>query len=121
MLNPDGTGPLNAGLADVPIRSPVSRRSVLRGAAAAGAATAGAAAFGGYSLAGHEPAGSSGASSRPASRAGLTTDPDADSAAQLVVHISDARSGQLDIFHGTSQTTLRDPDLVARLVRASLG
>jgi hypothetical protein len=33
--------------------------------------------------------------------------------------VRDAKSGQIDVFRGTSQTSLRDPDLAARLVRAS--
>ena len=119
MLNPDQTGPLSAGLLEVPIRSPVSRRSLLRGAALAGAAGITA-----YSLAGaSEPALAAAASAPQASRtdhAGLTAaNADIDADDEIVVHIREARSGQLDIFRGTNQTTVRDPDLVARLVRAS--
>jgi hypothetical protein len=45
-----------------------------------------------------------------------TKDADAD---QIVVHVRDAESGEIDVFRGTSQTRLRDPELAARLVRAS--
>jgi hypothetical protein len=37
----------------------------------------------------------------------------------VVVHLRDARSGELDIFAGTTHTRLRDPDLAARLARAA--
>jgi hypothetical protein len=37
----------------------------------------------------------------------------------LVIHVRDARTGEMDIFAGTTQTRLRDPALAARLVRAS--
>ncbi|MBV9382749.1 MAG: hypothetical protein JO242_19065, partial [Streptosporangiaceae bacterium] len=37
----------------------------------------------------------------------------------VVVHVRDAGTGELDIFRGTGHTRLRDPDLAARLVRAS--
>ena len=43
----------------------------------------------------------------------------ADDAEPLVVHVRDVRSGQLDIFRGTSQTRLNDPGIAARLLRAS--
>jgi hypothetical protein len=35
------------------------------------------------------------------------------------VHVRDARSGDIDLFRGTSPTRMRDPELAARLVRAS--
>ncbi|HEY5353554.1 MAG TPA: hypothetical protein VIK57_13980 [Streptosporangiaceae bacterium] len=55
---------------------------------------------------------------RPAHSA--TTTPDAGSAAgPLVIHVRDARTGEMDIFAGTTRTRLRDPALAARLVRAS--
>jgi hypothetical protein len=42
-----------------------------------------------------------------------------EAAAPIVVHLRDARSGQLDLYQGTSQVTVHDADLAARLVRAS--
>jgi len=39
-------------------------------------------------------------------------------AADLVVHVRDARSGDMDVFSGTSMTRLRDKDLAAALMRA---
>jgi hypothetical protein len=93
-------------------RARLSRRSVLRGAAGAGAAGIAATALAGTAM----PAFA--AASRPAH------DPkdraqDTDTPEQLVVHVRDARSGEIDVFRGTSQTRLRDPELAARLVRAS--
>ena len=44
---------------------------------------------------------------------------DTDTSEQIVVHVRDAKSGEIDVFRGTSQTRLRDPELAARLVRAS--
>jgi hypothetical protein len=35
-----------------------------------------------------------------------------------VVHLRDARTGELDVFRGTSQFRLRDRDLAARLLQA---
>jgi hypothetical protein len=60
------------------------------------------------------------AAARPAKRArsaGLRQRPASDE--QVVVHVRNARSGEMDIFAGTSQTRLVDPDLAARLVRAA--
>jgi hypothetical protein len=37
----------------------------------------------------------------------------------VVVHLRDARSGEMDVFAGTSHTRLRDPELAARLARAT--
>ena len=93
-------------------RPRVSRRSILRGAAGAGAAGIAATALAGTAM----PAFA--AASRPAH------DPkdrakDTDTSEQFVVHVRDARSGEIDVFRGTSQTRLRDPELAARLVRAS--
>jgi nitrous oxide reductase len=87
----------------------LSRRSVLQGAAAAGAAglavtTIGAAAS--SALAATSPS-----SPRSDSDAKTPSGP-------IVVHVRDARSGELDVFSGTSQTRLRDKDLAARIARA---
>ena len=104
---------------------PVSRRAMLR--TAAGASAAGLVA--GSALAALPAA----AAARPA-RSGQRTGGAAQSAATaaadraggpgstdgpLVIHVRDARTGEMDIFAGTTQTRLRDPALAARLVRAS--
>ncbi len=62
------------------------------------------------------------AAGRPAARAARGADAGArDSAVAepIVVHLRDAASGEIDVFRGTSQVRLRDPELAARLVRAS--
>jgi hypothetical protein len=93
-------------------RPRLSRRSILRGAAGAGAAGIAATALAGTAI----PAFA--ATSRPAhdTKDGAQ---DTDTSDQIVVHVRDARSGEIDVFRGTSQTRLRDLDLAARLVRAS--
>ena len=84
----------------------VSRRSVIRGAATAGAAGLAATALGGVL----SPAAA--ASTRPAD--GHVKD----SAGPIVVHVRNAKSGDIEVFSGTSQTRLRDKDLAARIARA---
>jgi len=92
----------------------VSRRSVLRGAAGAGAAGLAAAAAAG--TAGPALAAVTSASSR---RQAARTTNEAAAAGSVVVYLHDARSGQMDVFAGTSHTRLADPDLAARLARAA--
>jgi hypothetical protein len=90
-----------------------SRRSVLQGAAGVGIAGIAATALAGA-------AGPALAAARPAApgpKAGeanteTTTD-------QVVVHVRDAGSGEIDVFRGTSHVRVHDPELAARLVRAS--
>jgi hypothetical protein len=115
----DDTSP-PAGRADEdrePLPS-LSRRSVLRGAAGAGVAGIAVTALTG--AAGPALAATARAA-RPAPRgaAAKHADADADTAEQVVVHVRDARSGEIDVFRGTSHTSVRDPELAARLVRAS--
>jgi len=103
-------------------REAVSRRSVLR--TAAGASAAGLVA--GVAL-GALPAAAAARPVKPARQdehpagSGGTAAETADEASNgpVVVHVRDARTGEMDIFAGTSQTRLRDPALAARLVRAS--
>jgi hypothetical protein len=98
-------------------RPDLSRRSVLR--RAAGASVAGLAASAIVGAAGPAFA----AAARPAQRR-PRRDPADPAAAEghaaqdLVVHVRDARSGEMDVFSGTSQIRLRDKDLAARLMRA---
>jgi hypothetical protein len=104
-----------------------SRRSVLRGAAGAGAAGLAAAAVAGVAA----PALAATPPARPVSpsRAGSAgSDGSRDMAAgtaaheiaaePVVVHVRDARSGEMDVFAGTRHVRLRDQDLAARLARA---
>ena len=112
----DGTDKRNAPR-PAESRPGISRRSVLRGAAGAGAAgltatvLAGAAA--GPALAATRPAAKRVGRDRHAPR-----DPDEGAGEDVIVHVRDVHSGELDVFSGTRHTRLRDPDLAARLVRA---
>lgn len=92
----------------------VSRRSVLRGAAGAGAAGLAAAA-----VAGTAGPALAAVTSAPSRRQPARTTNEAAAAGPVVVHLRDARSGEMDVFAGTSHTRLRDPDLAARLARAA--
>jgi hypothetical protein len=90
-----------------------SRRSLLRGAAGAGAAGIAAA----VALRTAAPARAA------AAAASRTRTPDASGNqapvdGPVVVHLRDARSGEMDVFAGTRQVRLTDPDLAARLTRA---
>jgi hypothetical protein len=92
----------------------LSRRSMLRGAAGAGAAGLAAAAVASAAT----PALAAATSAVPAARSAHSGAGPAGAAEPVVVHLRDARSGEMDIFAGTSYIRLRDPDLAARLTRA---
>jgi hypothetical protein len=99
----------------------MSRRSVIRGAATAGAAGLAVTALGGAlspaaAAAANRPvpAGApapAGAGAAAPAGAGAPAGP-------IVVHVRNAKSGDIEVFSGTSQTRLRDTDLTARIVRA---
>jgi hypothetical protein len=88
----------------------LSRRSLLQTAATAGAAglavTALGAAAGPAAAATSHSAPGNGGTAKAAS-------------VPLVVHVRDARSGDIEVFSGTSQIRLRDKDLAARITRAA--
>jgi hypothetical protein len=93
----------------------VSRRSVIRGAATAGAAGLAVTALGGAL----SPAAA--ASTRAPASASAPSAADAGvkaPAGPIVVHVRNAKSGDIEVFSGTSQTRLRDKDLAARISRA---
>jgi hypothetical protein len=95
----------------------VSRRSIIRGAATAGAAGLAVTALGGAL----SPAAS--ASTRSAARTAASASAPADGdvhapSEPIVVHVRNAKSGDIEMFSGTSQTRLHDKDLAARIVRA---
>jgi nitrous oxide reductase len=92
--------------------SHVSRRSLL-GAAGVGAAGLAAGAFGGIAAA----APAAAATASPAARAHGDAEQPRDGGEQVVVHVRGGRSGDLDVFSGTSHTRVHDPDLAARLRR----
>jgi hypothetical protein len=107
-------------------RAPVSRRAMLR--TAAGASAAGLVAGGAFAAL---PAAAAARPSRSRPSAGQTgrsaastthhvaAHPGREDDGPLVVYVRDARSGEMDIFAGTTRTQLRDPELAARLARAS--
>jgi hypothetical protein len=113
-----GPDDLTAATAPVPAtQGPLSRRSVLRTAAGAGLAAGALAATNVPALAAttrsaarHDTADHSAAGHAAASH-------DADG--PIVVHLRDARTGEIDIFRGTSQTRIHDHALAALLIRAS--
>jgi hypothetical protein len=55
--------------------------------------------------------------SEPASAATVPTD-DVPTDEPVVAHVSDARTGQIDLFVGTRHVRVRDHELAARLTRA---
>ena len=100
--------------------SRLSRRSLLRGAATAGAAGLAATAIGaaGPALAatGSPPAADRSHDRSPSQSPGLSSG--RAPAGPIMVHVRDARSGDIEVFAGTSQTRLHDQDLAARIARA---
>jgi hypothetical protein len=92
-------------------RTEPSRRSVLHGAAGLAGAGLAVTAMAGTLAA---PA-SAGVAPRahPGRAAGVS-----DSQEPVIVHVRDVRSGEMDVFAGTSQVRLRDPGLAARLTQA---
>jgi hypothetical protein len=92
--------------------SRVSRRSVLRGAAGAGAAGLAGAALGTAAL------GTTAAAAAESPAAATPGTGRAHSSTPIVVHVRDAHTGDIEVFAGTAQTSLRDRDLAARIARA---
>ncbi len=90
-----------------------SRRSMLRVAAGAGAA--GIAATTLSSVVG---AMAARASTMQDGRTGRLAPGEATGSDPIVLHVRDAAAGEIDIFRGTTLTTLHDRDLAARIVRA---
>jgi hypothetical protein len=93
----------------------LSRRSMLWGAGVGAAGLAAIAAAGpaapALAAANRPPAPATGGSTAGSRNNGIFE--------PVVVHLRDARSGEMDVFAGTSHTRLRDPDLAARLARAA--
>src|SRR5580693_5882869 len=106
---PDNGPAQEPELAGEPGAGRVSRRSVLRGAAGAGAAGLAMTAFAGPVLAAARPAGRVEAGAKPTA--------DADDMAgveDVVVHVRSVRSGELDVYRGTSHVRVTDKDLAVR-------
>jgi nitrous oxide reductase len=111
----DSSPPAGRTTDDLQEQKHLTRRSVLRGAAGVGAAGIAATA-----LAGTAPAFAATARpTAPAARSAKAGEADAGTTEQFIVHVRDARSGEIDVFRGTSHTRVQDPELAARLVRAS--
>jgi hypothetical protein len=92
----------------------LSRRSALRGGAAAGIAGAALVDADAPALA----AVAKPSAAHDAAR-GASAEPDAHAAEPVIAHVRNARTGEIDLFRGTSQTRLHDPALAAMLLRAS--
>ena len=92
-------------------RARLSRRSLLQGAATAGAAGLAVTAMGAAAPA----LAATGTGSRPTADQAPRHHADA---GPIMVHVRDARSGDIEVFAGTSQSRLRDKDLAARIARA---
>jgi hypothetical protein len=109
-----GDADLDRALVPDPRPAP-SRRRVLLGAAGAGAVGLAAAAVAGAGPAFADTSRTTASSAHDAGDTGHG----GEVAEPVVVHLRDVRSGELDIFAGTTHTRLRDPDLAARLARAA--
>ena len=93
----------------------LSRRSLLQGAATAGAAGLAATALGGA----RSPAAAAAVRPEAGTRDSAPAGGDVKApAGPIVVHVRNAKSGDIEVFSGTSQTRLRDKDLAARIARA---
>ncbi len=96
-----------------------SRRSVLHGAAGLAGAGLAATVMAGTLAA---PASAGGASRTHPGRAARVSSSAATvsgSDEPVIVHVRDVRSGEMDVFAGTSQVRLHDPGLAARLAQAA--
>ena len=95
-----------------------SRSSIIRGAATAGAAGLAVTALGGaLSPAASASTRAAGSTRAAAAAAGTSQDQNAPDG-PIVVHVRNAKAGDIEVFSGTSQTRVRDADLAARIVRA---
>jgi hypothetical protein len=98
----------------------LSRRSLLQGAATAGAAGLAATVIGAAGPALAATSSPPAADRSPRQSPGPSSGPSSGRApaGPIMVHVRDARSGDIEVFAGTSQTRLRDQDLAARIARA---
>jgi hypothetical protein len=95
---------------DSPSRPVVTRRSVLAGAGAGAAGLAVSSLVAGPALAAQRPRRTAAVPARQ--EAG----PDGDA---FVVHVRDIRSGEMDVYRGTSHVRVTDRSVAAALARAS--
>ena len=98
----------------------LSRRSLLQGAATAGAAGLAVTAIGAAGPALAATSSPQAADQSPGQSPDRSPDqPHREApAGPIMVHVRDTRSGDIEVFAGTSQTRLRDKDLAARIARA---
>ena len=100
----------------------VSRRKLL-GAAGVGAAGLAAGAFGGLTAAHaattNQPAHAQPAQGKPAAGEAVHADEEGGRDEHVVVHVHAGADADIDVYRGTGQTRLHDPDLAARLRRAA--
>ena len=89
-----------------------SRRSILHGAAGLAGAGLAATVMAGTLAA---PASASAAPRTHPGRAARVSG----SGEPVIVHVRDARTGEMDVYAGESQVTIRDPGLAARLTQAA--
>jgi hypothetical protein len=109
-------GAAAAGLETGPQPQPrMSRRAALRTAATTGAAVTALAATAGPALAAARP----GRAHRDDHGQDVAENAETDPGEPIIAHLRDARTGEIDVFRGTSRVRLRDPDLAALLVRKS--
>src|ERR1700729_254309 len=98
--------------------APVSRRAMLRtaaGASAAGLVAGGAfAALPAAAAARSKPSADRTGRSAASTTHGAAAHPGREDDGPLVIHVRNARTGEMDIFAGTTRTRLRDPELAAR-------
>ena len=119
----DMSSPAGRAAPDRDAHQRLSRRSVLRGAAGVGVAGIAATALAGtagpaFAAAARSAAPAAGGANSAAGGANGEAS-QADGADQIVVHVRDAASGEIDLFRGSRAVRLRDRQLAARLVRAS--
>jgi hypothetical protein len=93
----------------------LSRRAALRTAATAGVAVTALAATAGPALAARRPA----QAERDDHGHSVAEHAEADPGEPIIAHLRDARTGEIDVFRGTSRVRLHDPALAALLVSKS--
>jgi hypothetical protein len=97
----------------------LSRRSALRTAATTGVAVTALAAASAPALAAARPARADRDDTGHDVAAHDAGSAEAAPGEPVIAHVRDARTGEIDVFRGTSRVRVRDPALAALLVRAS--
>ena len=97
----------------------LTRRLVLRSAAGAGLAAGAAATMAAGSPAALAAAGPQDGAAQDGGAQDSTEAEDAGEAGPVIAHVRNARTGEIDLFRGTSQVRVHDTALAAHLIRAS--